>query len=76
MLLRFQNVSCRSVSVGFAEKNLGFRFSLGFHDNHVVNFFTFIITSSNDKQPHTLSITHSKKQNSYELTSTISLRML
>jgi len=23
---------------------------------------TFIITSLNDKQPHTLSITHSKKQ--------------
>ena len=39
VLLRFQNVSCRSVSVGFAEKNLGFRFGLGFHDKGVVNFF-------------------------------------
>jgi len=37
VLLRFQNVSCRSVSVGFAEKNLGFRF--GFHDKRIVNFF-------------------------------------
>ena len=39
VLLRFQNVSCRSVSVGFAEKNLGFRFGLGFRDKRVVNFF-------------------------------------
>jgi len=39
VLLRFQNVSCRSASVGFAEKNLGFRFGLGFHDKRVVNFF-------------------------------------
>jgi len=39
VLLRFQNVSCRSVSVGFAEKNLGFRFGLGFHDKRIVNFF-------------------------------------
>jgi len=39
VLLRFQNVSCRSVSVGFAEKNLGFRFGLGFHDKCIVNFF-------------------------------------
>jgi len=38
VLLRFQNVSCRSVSVGFAEKNLGFRFGLGFRDKCVVNF--------------------------------------
>jgi len=38
VLLRFQNVSCRSVSVGFAEKNLGFRFGLGFRDKRVVNF--------------------------------------
>jgi len=37
---------------------------------------TFIIASSNDKQPHTLSITHSKNKKSYELTSSISLRML
>jgi len=40
VLLRFQDVSCRSVSVGFAERNLGFRFGLGFHDKRVVNFFT------------------------------------
>jgi len=40
VLLRFQNISCRSVSVGFAEKNLGFRFGLGFHDKRDVNFFT------------------------------------
>ena len=39
VLLRFQNVACRSVSVGFAEKNLGFRFGLGFRDKRVVNFF-------------------------------------
>jgi len=39
VLLRFQNVSCRSVSVGFVEKNLGFRFGLGFHDKRIVNFF-------------------------------------
>jgi len=39
VLLRFQNVSFRSVSVGFPEKNLGFRFGLGFHDKRVVNFF-------------------------------------
>ena len=39
VLLRFQNVSCRSVSVGFSEKNLCFRFGLGFHDKCVVNFF-------------------------------------
>jgi len=39
VLFRFQNVSCRSVLVGFAEKNLGFRFGLGFYDKHVVNFF-------------------------------------
>jgi len=39
VLLRFQNVNCRSVSVGFAEKNLGFRFGLGFHDKRVVNVF-------------------------------------
>jgi len=38
-LLWFQNVSCQSVSVGFAEKNRGFRFGLGFHDRRVVNFF-------------------------------------
>jgi len=77
------------LSVGFGRfyrKNLGFRFGLGFHDKHVVNFFITrmiwhdfhhqFITSSNDKQPHTLSIMHSKKQKSYELTSSISLRML
>jgi len=39
VLLRFQNVSCQSVSVGFAEKNLGFRFDLGFRDKRAVNFF-------------------------------------
>jgi len=38
VLLRFQNFSCRSVSVGFAEKNLGFRFGLGFHNKCNVNF--------------------------------------
>ena len=43
VLLRFQNVSCRSVSVGSAEKNLGFRFGLGFHDKRVVNFMTRVI---------------------------------
>ena len=39
VLLRFQNVSCRSVSVGFAEKSLGFRFGLCFQDKRIVNFF-------------------------------------
>ena len=40
VLLRFQNVSCWSVSVGFAEKKWFLvRFGLGFHDEHVVNFF-------------------------------------
>jgi len=39
VLLRFQNVSYRLVSVGFPEKNLGFQFGLGFHDKRVVNFF-------------------------------------
>jgi len=37
VLLRFQNVSYRSVLVGFAEKTSVF--GLGFHDKHVVNFF-------------------------------------
>jgi len=37
MLLRFQNVSCRSVSVGF-------RFGLGFHDKRVVNFVMTRVT--------------------------------
>jgi len=35
-------VSKRFLSVGFGRfcrKNLGFRFGLGFHDKHVVNFF-------------------------------------
>ena len=43
VLLQFQNVSCWSVSVVFAEKNLGFRFGLGFHDKLVVNFMTTVI---------------------------------
>ena len=37
VLLWFQNVSCRSVSVGFAEKTSVF--GLGFHDKRIVNFF-------------------------------------
>jgi len=50
VLLRFQNFSRRSVLVGFAEKNLGFRFGLGFHDKHVVNFFmTSVHTVSSTK---------------------------
>jgi len=50
VLLQFQNFSCRSVSVGFAEKNLGFRFGLGFHDKHVVDFFmTSVYTVSSTR---------------------------
>jgi len=41
VLLRFQTVSCWSVSVGFAEKNLGFQF--GFHYKHVNFFMTMVI---------------------------------
>jgi len=57
------------LSVGFGRfcrKNLDFRFGLGFHDKLVTPLrlgsygMTFVIASSNDKQPHTLSIMHSK----------------
>jgi len=43
VLLRFQNVSCRSILIGFAEKT-GFRFGLGFYDKRIVNFFMTRVT--------------------------------